>query len=194
MDTPTPSDVARFDDVSDAVAGSDLVLSPTSSKVAVEAAASAAPHLSTGTTYADMNSASAAVKNDVATAVSATDGIAFADVVGTVPVHGARTALVVSGSGRAQRPSTSARLGHRSRTSVVRPVTRHDGSCCLAASWRARRADRRVHRRWCGGGCRAVGTRPDRRRTVGWFSVPSIDAMNAPQARRIGRRRQARHR
>jgi 4-hydroxy-4-methyl-2-oxoglutarate aldolase len=100
-DTATPSGVTRFDAVSNAVAGACLVLSLTSSKVAVQAATAAAPHLSSGTTYADMNSASAAVKNDVAAAVSATDGVAFADVavVGSVPAHGARTALVISGSG-----------------------------------------------------------------------------------------------
>ncbi|OZC63620.1 transferase [Rhodococcus sp. 15-725-2-2b] len=99
-DTATPSDVVRFDDVSDAVAGADLVLSLTSSKVAVQAAAAAAPHLSAGTTYADMNSASATVKKDVAAAVTAA-GVTFADVavIGSVPANGARTALVVSGSG-----------------------------------------------------------------------------------------------
>ncbi|TFI44481.1 transferase [Rhodococcus sp. 1R11] len=99
-DTATPSDVTRFADVSDAVADADLVLSLTSSKVAVQAAAAAAPHLSAGTTYADMNSASATVKKDVAAAVTAA-GVTFADVavIGSVPANGARTALVVSGSG-----------------------------------------------------------------------------------------------
>ncbi|OZD81692.1 transferase [Rhodococcus sp. 05-339-2] len=112
-DTATPSEVIRFDDVADAVNGADLVLSLTSSKVAVQAATAAAPHLSSGTAYADMNSASAVVKNDVAAAVSVATGVAFADVavIGSVPAHGARTGLVVSGSGSSSAASHFRALG-----------------------------------------------------------------------------------
>ncbi|NIL80392.1 NAD(P)-binding domain-containing protein [Rhodococcoides kroppenstedtii] len=100
-DISTPSGVERFDDVADAVHGAELVLSLTSSSVSERAAAAAAPHLRSGATYADMNSASAAVKTAVARAVDTAGGVLFADVavVGSVPANGARTALVISGSG-----------------------------------------------------------------------------------------------
>lgn len=100
-DTTTPPEVTRFDDVADAVRDADLVLSLTSSKVAVAAATSAGPHLRAGATFADMNSASASVKAAVAEAVTSSADVAFADVavVGSVPANGARTALVVSGAG-----------------------------------------------------------------------------------------------
>ncbi|PQP25782.1 NAD(P)-binding domain-containing protein [Rhodococcus opacus] len=99
-DTATPAGVLRFDDVADTVRGADLVLSLTSAKVAVRAALDAAPHLSAGICYADMNAAPAEIKAQVADVVGAA-GTAFADVavVGSVPAHGARTALVVSGDG-----------------------------------------------------------------------------------------------
>jgi RraA family protein len=85
------------------------VLSLTSGRAALRAATGAAPHLRPGAVYADMNSASAAVKTAVADAVTSmsaatTDGVLFADVavVGSVPAHGSETALVLSGSGSAK--------------------------------------------------------------------------------------------
>ncbi|MBC2640486.1 MULTISPECIES: NAD(P)-binding domain-containing protein [unclassified Rhodococcus (in: high G+C Gram-positive bacteria)] len=101
-DTATPAGVLRFDDVADAVRGAELVLSLTSAKVALRAATDAAPHLAEGACYADMNAASAEVKNEVATVVERV-GAVFADVavVGSVPAHGVRTNLVISGSGSA---------------------------------------------------------------------------------------------
>src|SRR6476661_6209546 len=84
-DTATPAGVLRFDDVADTVRGADLVLSLTSAKVAVRAALDAAPHLSAGICYADMNAAPAEIKAQVADVVGAA-GAAFADVavVGSV--------------------------------------------------------------------------------------------------------------
>lgn len=102
-DTTTPAGVTRHDEISEAVRDADLVLSLTSAKASLRAAGDAAPHLKDGSVYADMNSAATATKRAVAAAVSATDGALFADiaVVGSVPAHGSKTALVISGSGSA---------------------------------------------------------------------------------------------
>lgn len=108
-DVATPAGVDRFDSVADAVRGADLVLSLTSAKVAVRAAADAAPHMADGAVYVDMNSASAAIKAQVAEAA----GGLFADVavVGSVPAHGSKTALVISGSGSARAAEFFTALG-----------------------------------------------------------------------------------
>jgi 4-hydroxy-4-methyl-2-oxoglutarate aldolase len=112
-DTTTPAGVTRCDDVADAVRHAELVLSLTSSKIAIHAAADAAPHLSAGAVYADMNSASAAVKMAVAETVSAAFEALFADVavVGSVPEHGSKTALVISGCGSSRAAEYFAALG-----------------------------------------------------------------------------------
>lgn len=112
-DTATPRGVTRFDDVAEAVRDADLVLSLTSGKAAVRAAADAAPHLSAGSVFADMNSASAAVKAEVADTVAASGDVLFADVavVGSVPAQGSKTALVISGTGSRQATGFFAALG-----------------------------------------------------------------------------------
>ncbi len=114
-DVATPPGVERFVDVAEAVRGADLVLSLTSAKVAVRAATDAAPHLRPGAVYADMNSAPASLKRDVAAAVTGAPGVVFADVavVGSVPAHGSKTALVISGSGSAEAARFFAALGAR---------------------------------------------------------------------------------
>ncbi len=100
-DIATPAGVERFADVRDAVQGVELVISLTSARVAERAARDAAPHLADGAVYADMNSASAAVKSAVADVVASAGGVLFADVavLGSVPANGPRAALVISGPG-----------------------------------------------------------------------------------------------
>jgi 4-hydroxy-4-methyl-2-oxoglutarate aldolase len=100
-DVATPSGVSRFDTVADAVRGAHLVISVTNAKVAVRAARDAAPFLEPSAVYADMNSASAAVKTAVADALSRTEGVHVADiaVLGSVPANGSRAALTISGPG-----------------------------------------------------------------------------------------------
>lgn len=112
-DVRTPDGVQRADTVAAAAADADLVLCLTSAKVAVRAAQDTAPHLKHGAVYADMNSASAAIKRQAAEAVSSRPGVAFADVavVGSVPAHGARTALVISGAGSARAAEYFRALG-----------------------------------------------------------------------------------
>lgn len=112
-DVATPPGVARHDVAAHAVAGADLVLSLASASVAVRAATDVVPHLREGAVFADMNSAAVAIKTAVAEIVGRRDDISFADVavVGSVPAHGARTALVVSGDGSEAATRMFAGLG-----------------------------------------------------------------------------------
>jgi 3-hydroxyisobutyrate dehydrogenase-like beta-hydroxyacid dehydrogenase len=80
----------------DAVAGSDVVLSVNSARVAVEAAESACAALGAGAVYADLNTAAPALKRAVAEVVG---GERFADValLGPVPARGLATPALASG-------------------------------------------------------------------------------------------------
>ncbi|WP_111509477.1 NAD(P)-binding domain-containing protein [Mycobacterium kyogaense] len=102
-DVATPPGVTRHADAADAVRDADMVVSLTSARVAVRAARGVVPHLRPGAVYADMNSAAVAVKTEVAAVIAEAEEIAFADVavIGSVPEHGSKTALVVSGGGSA---------------------------------------------------------------------------------------------
>lgn len=103
-DVSTPPGVTRYADAADAVPDADMVVSLTSARVAVRAARDVVPHLRAGAVYADMNSAAADVKTEVAAAISEADDVAFADVavIGSVPEHGSKTMLVISGGGSAR--------------------------------------------------------------------------------------------
>jgi 3-hydroxyisobutyrate dehydrogenase-like beta-hydroxyacid dehydrogenase len=83
-----------------AVAGSDAVLSINSATVAIEAAAAALDSLDPGQIYADMNSGSRRLKQDVAGLV-APSGALFVDgaLMGTVPGNGIKTPCFASGPG-----------------------------------------------------------------------------------------------
>jgi 3-hydroxyisobutyrate dehydrogenase-like beta-hydroxyacid dehydrogenase len=86
----------------DAVSGSDAVLSLSSAAAAVEAAQSALPALDRGQVFADLNSTSPRLKEEVAGLVEPS-GALFADValLGSVPLRGVRTPALASGSGAA---------------------------------------------------------------------------------------------
>src|SRR6478609_1929240 len=103
-DNLTPVDVTRFDQVADAVAGADLVLSLTGGKAALRAATAAAPHVPSTALFADLNAGPATLKKQIAAVISEASGALFADVsvVGSVPTYGAQTPLVVSGQGAAR--------------------------------------------------------------------------------------------
>ncbi|MGW2169491.1 RraA family protein [Streptomyces sp. NPDC001705] len=100
-DVPTPEGVERAGGVAEAVAGCDLVLSLTGAKVALSVAEEAAPHLGAATVYADMNAGAPMLKQKIADVVAAASQAVFADVsvIGSVPAHRHRTALVASGTG-----------------------------------------------------------------------------------------------
>jgi 3-hydroxyisobutyrate dehydrogenase-like beta-hydroxyacid dehydrogenase len=80
----------------DAVAGSDVVLSVNSARAAVEAAGSALAALRSDAVYADLNTATPALKREIAELVG---GGRFADValLGPVPARGLATPALASG-------------------------------------------------------------------------------------------------
>jgi 4-hydroxy-4-methyl-2-oxoglutarate aldolase len=108
----TPAGVDRFETIAEAVTGVEVVLSLTGARASARVAADAAPHLSVGATYIDMNVASAETKRAVAAPVTAV-GALFADVavVGPVPLHGAKTPVVISGGGRDTAAELFEKLG-----------------------------------------------------------------------------------
>jgi len=83
-----------------AVDGAGLVLSVNAARAALGAAADALPGLAAGSVYADLNTASPALKRELAALVEA-GGARFADValLGPVPARGLGTAVLASGSG-----------------------------------------------------------------------------------------------
>jgi 3-hydroxyisobutyrate dehydrogenase-like beta-hydroxyacid dehydrogenase len=82
----------------DACAGADLVISLTTAHEAVAAFRAAAPGLEPHALYADLNTSSAGLKEEIA-GLAAERGIAFADVaiMAPVPGHGIRAPMLVSG-------------------------------------------------------------------------------------------------
>jgi len=95
-----PLGVTLADDAAAAVAGAELVLSLNSAAAALAAAGAAAPSLTPGSIYADLNAASPALKVAVAELVEGR-GARFADValMAPVPGRGARTPSLASGAG-----------------------------------------------------------------------------------------------
>ena len=95
--------VARAGSAVDAVSGADVVLSVNGQAAAVAAARSVAGALASEQLYADLNTTSAGVKREVATALAAS-GALFADValLAPVPGRGVRTPCLVSGPGAAR--------------------------------------------------------------------------------------------
>ena len=81
----------------EAVGGADVVLSVNAAAVALDVAGAVAPALRADALYADMNTASPALKRELAEAVPAD----FADValLGVVPSTGIRTPALASGRG-----------------------------------------------------------------------------------------------
>lgn len=99
----TPEGVRRATSVAEAVEGADLVLALTGASHAEAVLLDTLPHLRDGVVVAEMNSAAPALKRRLGQLCEDRPGVLFADVavVGSVPDGGARTALVVSGSGAA---------------------------------------------------------------------------------------------
>jgi 3-hydroxyisobutyrate dehydrogenase-like beta-hydroxyacid dehydrogenase len=95
-----PEGVDLAADPGSAVAGSRAVLALTTGPTALAAAESALPGLDGGVVYADLNTASPALKREVA-AVVARAGARFADValLGPVPNRGLGTPVLASGPG-----------------------------------------------------------------------------------------------
>jgi 3-hydroxyisobutyrate dehydrogenase-like beta-hydroxyacid dehydrogenase len=97
---PTPEGVRRAGTAADAVREAELVLSLTGARFAETAACDAAPGLAQSACYADFNSAGAAEKRAVATALADSPArVADVAVLAPVPRAGAATPLIVSGPG-----------------------------------------------------------------------------------------------
>jgi 3-hydroxyisobutyrate dehydrogenase-like beta-hydroxyacid dehydrogenase len=100
-DPVTPNDgqvPTRALDPETAVAGSDVVLSVTTAKVALGAAVASLPALEAATIYADLNTAAPALKREIA-AVIAGAGARFVDValLGPIPERGLHAPALASG-------------------------------------------------------------------------------------------------
>ncbi|TNM70275.1 DUF1932 domain-containing protein [Streptomyces sp. NP160] len=124
---PTPHGVDRRDSVAEAVGGADLVLGLTGARHARSVLEQALPHLRPGAVFAEMNSAAPQLKRELSDLVAQRAGVLFADVavVGSVPEGGARTALVLAGTGAA---AAAARFG-----ALGAPVEVLDGPAGAAA-------------------------------------------------------------
>jgi 3-hydroxyisobutyrate dehydrogenase len=96
----TPAGVRRVGTVAEAVAGADVVLVLTAAKAARSVAESCVDALSPGAYYADFTSSPPAAMREIAELVEQR-GAVFCDVaiLGPVPLSGARTPLMVAGSG-----------------------------------------------------------------------------------------------
>ncbi|MFS0713744.1 NAD(P)-binding domain-containing protein [Microbacterium sp. 2P01SA-2] len=108
----TPEGVTRATTLAEAVAAAEIVLTLTTASLSEQIAAEAAPHLRTDATYVDCTTASPEVLARVAEVIE-TAGPAFADVaiLGPVPLRGAATDAIVSGSGRAVATDTLRSFG-----------------------------------------------------------------------------------
>jgi 3-hydroxyisobutyrate dehydrogenase-like beta-hydroxyacid dehydrogenase len=97
---PAPSGVVRADDPLSAVSVSTIVMALTTAETALAAAESALPGLRADAIYADLNTASPALKSEIASLVAGA-GARFADValLGPVPARGLATPALASGSG-----------------------------------------------------------------------------------------------
>lgn len=93
-------DVPQFATLAETLAGADLALSLVTGQAAASVARDALPHLPADAVYADLNTASPAVKQRIA-ALAADRGRAMADVAVLAPVVRARhrTPLLASGPG-----------------------------------------------------------------------------------------------
>lgn len=96
--TSLPDGVTHADDPAAAVSRSTVVLVLTTASSALAAAESALPGLRDGAIYADLNTASPALKQELAAVVT---GARFADValLGPVPARGLATPTLASGPG-----------------------------------------------------------------------------------------------
>lgn len=98
--TLSDASVTQFDTIGPAVDSADIVISLVGANASTGVAESVFPQLGPATTYADFNTASPAVKAQLA-AQAAEAGIRFADVAVLAPVNraGSKTPLMASGTG-----------------------------------------------------------------------------------------------
>jgi 3-hydroxyisobutyrate dehydrogenase-like beta-hydroxyacid dehydrogenase len=113
---PAASDgriAVRVGDPETAVRGADVVLGLSTAAAALDAAAAALPALGPDTVYADLNTASPALKRDVADLVTRSGTARFADValLGPIPDRGLHAPVLASGAGARTFAEVFAPLG-----------------------------------------------------------------------------------
>ena len=110
--TRGPDGIVAASSDADACSGSDLVLSLTTAHEAEAAFLASVPGLSPGALFADLNTASAELKQRLAS-MAEQRGIAFADVaiMAPVPGRGIRAPMLVSGAAAAEVAAALASLG-----------------------------------------------------------------------------------
>jgi 3-hydroxyisobutyrate dehydrogenase-like beta-hydroxyacid dehydrogenase len=187
-----PSGVARTDDPASAVAGATIVLALTTAETALAAAESALPGLQTEAIYADLNTASPALKGEIG-ALVARAGARFADIalLGPVPARGLATPALASGLGAQAFADAFGPLGM-----PVQVVSGHPGDAAtlkllrsvfmkgLAASAleSLHAAGAAGHREWLEGEIAAVIGKPLLERLVegsGRHAVRRVDELHA---------------
>ena len=99
--TSTPLGVERSSDSSSAVSGASIVLALTTAATALAAAEATLPILGNGAIYADLNTASPALKRDLADLVTRSGTARFADValLGPISDRGLHAPVLASGAG-----------------------------------------------------------------------------------------------
>lgn len=107
-----PEGVVRAESIAAAVADADVVVALTAASLSEQVAREAIVAMRPGATYADFTTADPGAMRELADVVTA-HGLAFADVaiLGPVPVKGAATDVIVSGSGAAPVHELLAGLG-----------------------------------------------------------------------------------
>ena len=150
-DTPTPKNVARFDSVGPAVADADLILSLTTARFAVGAAADAGSHLKDDAVFIDLNAASPGCKREVATALGNETQLVDGAVLGSVMKFGPNVTVLLAGP-RAQSGASllsqigaktvviSEEIGSASQRKLVRSVFVKSLAALIAESMDAARA------------------------------------------------------
>jgi 3-hydroxyisobutyrate dehydrogenase-like beta-hydroxyacid dehydrogenase len=187
-----PEGVERAADPGSAASGATVVLALTTASTALAAAESALPGLGADVTYADLNTASPALKRDLAALVDAS-GARFADValLGPVPARGLGTPALASGSGAQAFADALGPLGmpvdvisDRPGDAATRKLLRSVFMKGLAASAleSLRAAEAAGHGRWLEGEIAAVVGEPLLERLVDGsrrHAVRRIDELDA---------------
>jgi 3-hydroxyisobutyrate dehydrogenase-like beta-hydroxyacid dehydrogenase len=126
-------DVRQLDDLADALAGAEVVVSLVGGQAAASVARDALPLVPASAVYADLNTAAPELKQEIGALASAR-GIAMADVAVLAPVPRAahRTPLLASGAGAVQLAERLAPFGV--------PITVIDGGPGQAARLRLLRS------------------------------------------------------
>lgn len=122
-DVDTPADVVRETSILDAVSGTALVLSFTTARHAVSAAAEAGPGLSGSALYVDLNAASSTAKREAAAALDSPEAFVDGAVLGSVLQYGVKVHLLLAGPRADEAAQLFSEIGTRTE-----PVSQEIGA------------------------------------------------------------------